>query len=63
MGNTEDYLALAKSADESAATAQSPIARRTWKNLAEEYRKIAALKLERFQPRRAPKRSFRRRPN
>ena len=58
MGDIEDYLALAKSADESAAATQSPIGRRTWENLAKEYRKIAALELERSQPRQASKRAF-----
>jgi hypothetical protein len=49
MRKHEDYLALAYQADEAAARAQSTVARNCWIMLSAEYRKLAAMQLERDQ--------------
>jgi len=49
MRGYEDYLALAYQADAAAARALSPVARNSWIMLSAEYRKLAAVQLERDQ--------------
>lgn len=58
MLQDDDYLAMAVQADKAALTASSPVARNTWRAMAEEYRKLAASHLDRSQQKQETKSPF-----